>query len=294
MSTTTKATPSDTSDTSDTSKPVAAGKKFVDTELSVNDLTVDPQVQRFHFNPRKVEAIVKGFNPNLLNLITVSKRNAATYIIVDGWHRWEAVRRLTDSTGTIRARVYEGLTQAEEAKMFLDLNPGNQPTAMDRYRMRLIIGDPVIVAADKAVHEYGWAVHPLPGTSHLQCVKALERVQILANKSEANEGLLGDTMRVISRAWGHARENATAILIEGLAALLAEVRGLKQFDESRLIAQLKSYSGGAFGLIGDAQQVARMSKMRPAMAVADLVTKEYNRGLRVGGSTELPVWRKNR
>lgn len=268
--------------------------KYTDVDVSVNDLQIDPHVQRWHFNPRKVESIVKNFNPDLLNLVTVSQRNAATKVIVDGWHRWEAVRRLTDSTGTLHARVYEGLSQAEEAQMFLDLNPGNQPTALDRYRMRLIIEDPVIVAVDKAVHEYGWTVHPVSGPSHLQCVKALERVQILANKAEVNEGLLANTMQVITRAFGHNRENGSALLIEGLAAFLAENRNRKQFNQDRLIEQLKGYSGGVFALMADAQQVARMSKMRPPMALADQVTKEYNRGLRVGGPTELPSWRRAR
>jgi hypothetical protein len=270
-------------------------QKYEDLSINVNDLTVDPEVQRFHFNPRKVEAIVKNFKPEALGLITVSRRNAATLIVVDGWHRWEALRRLTDNTGTIEARVFEGLTKAEEAQMFLALNPGNQPTALDRYRMRLVIGEPVIVAIDKAVHEYSWTVHPMPGPSHLQCVKALERIQNTADKAgEALDGLLSQTLLVTTRVFGHDREAGMATLLEGIAAFLAENRKHKQFNQDRLIDQLKQYPGQAFGLIGDAQTVARMTKMRPAMAVADQITKQYNKGLRVGGSGELPSWRRNR
>src|SRR5690348_9385603 len=102
------------------SKPVTdvlEGKTrtYTDIDVSVNDLSVDPQVQRFHFNPRKVEQIVKNYNPDMIGRITASKRNAVTIVVVDGWHRWEAVRRLTDSNGTIPVRVFEGLTLAEEA-----------------------------------------------------------------------------------------------------------------------------------------------------------------------------------
>lgn len=273
---------------------MTAQHKFEDRQVSVNDLTVDQEVQRFHFNPRKVENIVKNFNPNALDRITVSKRNAATLVVVDGWHRWEAVRRLTDSTGTLEARVFEGLSKSEEAQMFLDLNPGNQPTALDRYRMRLIIGEPTIAAIDKAVHAYGWTVHPLPGNGHLQCVKALERIQRIAEKNEAAADLVGNVMLVISRAYGNQREAGTAILLEGIAAVLDTYRATKQFNTDRLIDVLKSYGGGPFSLVGDAQQAARVSKMRPPMAVADLLVKEYNRGLRVGGPTELPTWRRSR
>ena len=268
--------------------------RYEDREVSVNDLSVDPEVQRWSFNPRKVEQIVKNFKPEVLDIVTVSKRNAATLVVIDGWHRWEAVRRLTDAQGTLFCRVFEGLTKAQEAQMFMDLNPGNQPTALDRYRMRIHTGDPIVLAIDKAIHEYGWTVHPLPGPSHLQCVKALERIQVLENKDEANANLLRDTMLVVTRVFGHDRENGTATLLEGIAAFLADSRKLKQFDMTRLIDQLKQYPGQAYGLIGDAQNMARMSKSRPAMAVADQVTKQYNKGLKVGGPNELPVWRRTR
>ena len=268
--------------------------RYEDREVSVNDLTIDPEVQRWNFNPRKVENIVKNFKPEVLDIVTVSKRNAATMVIIDGWHRHEAVRRLTDSTGTLHCRVFTGLTKAEEAQMFMDLNPGNQPTALDRYRMRIHTGDATILAVDKAIHEYGWSVHPMPGPSHLQCVKALERIQVISDKEEANADLLRDTMLVTTRVFGHAREAGTATLLEGIAAFLVENRKLKQFDQDRLIEQLKQYPGQAFGLIGDAQTVSRMSKMRPAMAVADQLVKQYNKGLRVGGPSELPAWRRVR
>jgi hypothetical protein len=274
---------------------VSGAGKYEDLSISVNDLTVDPEVQRYHFNPRKVEAIVKNFKSEALGLITVSRRDAATLMVIDGWHRWEAVRRLTDNTGSIEARVFEGLTKAEEAQMFLDLNPGNQPTALDRYRMRLVIGDPVVVAIDKAVHEYGWSVHPMPGPSHMQCVKALERIMNTEIRAgEAQEGLLSQTLLVTTRVFGHDREAGMATLLEGIAAFLAENRKHKQFDLDRLLNQLKQYPGQAFGLIGDAQTLARMTKMRPAMAIADQLTKTYNKGLKVGGSGELPSWRRSR
>jgi len=269
-------------------------KKFTDQQINVNDLIVDPEVQRFHFNPRKVENIVKNFKQEALGIVTASRRNAATVVVIDGWHRWEAMRRLTDNTGTLQVRVFQGLTKAEEAQMFLDLNPGNQPTALDKYRMRLIIGDATIVAIDKAVHEYGWSVHPIPGPSHIQAVKALERIQVTAQRLDNFPDLLNQTMLVTTRVFGHDREAATATLLEGIAAFLAENVKHKQFDLDRLIAQLKQFPGQAFGLLGDAQTVARMSKMRPAMAVADQITKQYNKGLRAGGPSELPTWRRTR
>src|SRR6185369_16258255 len=103
----------------------------------------------------------------------------------------------------------------------------------------------------------------MPGPSHLQCVKALERIQVVNDKEEANADLLRDTMLVTTRVFGHAREAGTATLLEGIAAFLVENRKLKQFDQDRLIEQLKQYPGQAFGLIGDARPCRACPRCAP-------------------------------
>lgn len=265
--------------------------KFEDRMVSVNDLEIDSQVQRFRYNPRKVEHIVKNYNEAAFGLITVSRRNAVTLVIVDGWHRWEAKRRLSDSKGEVLCRVFDGLTLAEEAQMFLDLNPGNQPTALDRYRMRLLTDDPDTLAIDAAIHAYGWAVHPQQAMGHLQCVNALHRIQKLGNAGgEATVDLLKNTIMVVSRAWPGDKEAGAAIILEGTAAVLNEYR--EKLDPDRLIAQLRDYSGGPGLLASNAQQLSRVTRARVPMSVADLIVKQYNQNLRPGGPTILGSWRR--
>lgn len=274
-------------------KTTPATVKFEDRMVSVNDLEIDPQVQRFRYNPRKVEHIVKNYNEAAIGLITVSRRNAVTLVVVDGWHRWEAKRRISDSTGEMLCRVFDGLTLAEEAQMFLDLNPGNQPTALDRYRMRLLTDDPDTLAIDAAIHAYGWAVHPQKGVGHLQCVNALHRVQNLAKAGgEATEDLLKNTILVVSRAWPGQAEAGAAVLLEGTSAVLNEYR--EKLDMDRLINQLKDYAGGPGALVNNAQQLSRVTRARVPMSVADLLVKQYNLNLRPGGPTILGSWRRSK
>lgn len=267
--------------------------KYEDRLISVNDLEIDPQVQRFRYNPRKVEHIVKNFNEAAFGLITVSRRNAVTLVIVDGWHRWEAKRRVSDSTGEVLCRVFDGLSLAEEAQMFLDLNPGNQPTALDRYRMRLLTDDPDTVAIDAAIHAYGYSVHPQKGVNHLQCVNALHRIQNLTKAGgEATADLLKHTMLVVSRAWPGAGESGAAVLLEGTAAVINEYREKLNLD--RLIAQLRDYAGGPAQLVSNAQQLTRVTGARVPMSVADILVKQYNLNLRPGGPTILGSWRRTK
>lgn len=272
------------------SKTTDIATKFEDRIVSVNDLEVDPQVQRFRYNPRKVEQIVRNYNEGRLGLVTVSKRNAVTMVVVDGWHRWEATRRVTDSNGTLKCRVFEGLTLAEEAQMFLDLNPGNQPTALDRYRMRLLTEDPETKAIDAAIHAYGWEVHPQKAVGHLQCVVALHRIQKLADASEATTDLLKNTMLVVSRAWPGDKDAGAAVILEGAAAVINEYR--EKLDLNRLVTQLRDYAGGPGALASNAQQLSRVTRARAPMSVADLMVKQYNLNLRPGGPTILGSWRR--
>lgn len=267
--------------------------KYEDRLVSVNDLEIDPQVQRFRYNPRKVEHIVKHFNESALGIVTVSRRNAVTLVVVDGWHRWEAKRRVSDSTGELLCRVFDGLTLAQEAQMFLDLNPGNQPTALDRYRMRLLTDDADTLAIDKAIHAYGWAVHPQKAVGHLQCVNTLTRIQKLAQAGgEVTEKLLADTMLVTSRAWPGTAEAGQSIILEGIAAVINEYRD--KLDLNRLVAQLRDYAGGPAALASNAQQLSRVTRARAPMSVADLMVKQYNLNLRPGGPTILGSWRRTK
>jgi hypothetical protein len=215
-----------------------------------------------------------------------------TKIVLDGWHRWEAVRRLTDNTGSILAHVFKELTLAEEAQMFLDLNAGNQPSVMDKFRARLITGDPIAVEMDKMTRYYGWKIQNAPGGGSIQCVTTLERIYKRSQSQEMDPNVLQLVVIVITKAWGNDKHAASSVILDGLAFLLQE--HTSRIDLARLIEQLKDYPGGPHGLMKDAQQIGSLRRMRTPMAVAEQVTGEYNRGLHLDGPNALPAWRKFR
>lgn len=269
-------------------------KSFTTVRLSVKDLEVDPKVQREIHSVRKVEAIVKNFNPAALGIITVSKRNAVTYIIIDGWHRWSAVRQLTDNAGELLCNVFEGLTLEEEAQLFLDLNATNQPNVMDKFRQRLITGDDVAVGMDKTTKAYGWVIQRQGGNGTLQCVQALERVWRRSAAAGWDPNVLQDVVMVLNRAWGNDKHAGSAVIIEALAAFLTEYDG--KIDMDRLYRRLGEYPGGPTALLADSQTIAAARRMRVPMAVADQITDHYNRNT-TGASLKtkaLPAWRRSR
>lgn len=260
--------------------------------LKVADLLVDKRVQRDEFQAKKVDKIVANFNPDALGVIHVSRRTDGDYVI-DGWHRKEAVYRVTDAAGDMVCHVYTGLTLAEEAQMFLDLNEGNQPSPLEKHKVRVQTGDTQALRIEKAVHAYGWAVSPIPAGGHVNAVRKLYQLDELSEKAEGgplDPSLLQLTFLTITRAWGNDRHGSQAVILEGIARLYLE-HGSK-IDLDHLVDRLKNHKGGARKLHQEATQFTMVTGGRVAMAVAYLITEAYNRGKKNDAKSALPAWRK--
>lgn len=252
--------------------------KFTEEWLNVGDLDIDRDIQRFKLDNGKVERFVRKYNPAALGVITVSRRNAATMIVLDGMHRVEVVRRLTDGAGTILAHVFRNLTEAEEAQMFLDLNAGNQPNIIEKFLVRMVAQDPVALEINRIISAYGWKVRPGANQADVQCVGALERVYLRSEKKNADPNYLQIAIMCITHAWGMESAGVHAAIIEGIA-LLAEEFG-DQLDTSTLERKMKSYKGGPGGLHIAASQLAGIQNIKVPTAVADILLGAYNKGLK--------------
>lgn len=261
--------------------------KFTEEWIPVSELDIDRAVQRSSFDQRKVERFKRNFNPAALGVITVSRRNRVTLVIIDGMHRTQTVRELTTGEGKVLCHVFENLTRAEEAQMFLDLNAGTQPTVLDKFRVRLTAEDPVAIEIDKLTKAYGWTITPSQGPGNLQCVAALERIFKASEKLGAEPSLLQATLMLVTHAWGTDKAGVQAVILEGIAALVAEHGS--NLDLEILQRKLQTYPGGPMGLHTDAVTLAGMRRGKVSMAVAERLTDEYNKGRK---TKTLHPWRR--
>lgn len=252
--------------------------------VSAAEMEIDTHLQRDHLDERKVDRIVRDYNPDALGIITVSQRNRVTKIILDGWHRQVATLRKFDGGGELLTRVFTGLSPKEEAILFLLLNSGNQPNLLDKYRINLVAEDPTAVGIDNIVKQFGLVVGP-PGKGNIQCVGALRKVYTMSLKGEYDPNLLDLALRAATSAWGSDSQGLQAVMVEGIALFLAK-HGEK-LDYQRVITRLRDFTGGPGGLHNKARANAANRGMRLPHSVADLLTDQYNRGL---GSRKLPVW----
>jgi len=268
---------------------------YTTEEIKVSDLDIDRRVQRDGLKKKKVENMVRRYNPDALGVIHVSRRRTEGgvvlgHFVIDGWHRMEASRITTENTGSLVCHVYEGLTLADEAQMFLDLNYGDQPTALDKHKVRVTGGDEQALRIEEAVNKYGWKISPVPNNGHVNAIIKLYSLDELSQKIEAEPDLISVTFLVISRAWGVNRHGSQAVILEAIGRLFAEHSS--KIDVPYLIERLKIYPGGPEALHTEAARLASITKGKVSMAVADLITRWYNKSLPNNSKRSLPNWSK--
>ncbi len=268
---------------------VAASHKYEDKWMPVNSLEVDRRVQRTTRKPSRVEYLIKHWRDDAAGLAHVSHRSDGSNVILDGDHRNEAQRQRTDNQGQLFCRVFEGLTLEEEGEIFLFLNPGNEPTVVEKYKVGVNTNEPQAVRIDALCHAFGYTVDGVAANGHINAISVLRRIDDDSFRVEAEPHLLHATLLVISRAWGNNRYGTQAAILNGIARLISEHGS--RLDLDLLIDKLKNYKGGPQGLLAETKLLSNIRNMQHAMAVADQITNEYNKGKT---RNALPAWRHRR
>lgn len=253
--------------------------------LHVDDLHVDQTVQR-HLRSARVNELVRDWNPDGIGVITVSSRPDGGHFILDGQHRWAAAKQV----GHIRLKceVFTGLSESDEAALFLVRNNTKIVSTFDKFRVRLIEGDPVALGIEKILADNGWKVriNRVSGSGSFSAVAALEWVYNGADRmADPTPKVARQTVEVITAAWGLDPDAVRADLVKGIGLFL--LRYGEAIDLSKVVTELTRYGGGPLKVSGDARLLRSMRSMPAADAVATLLTGLYNKKRTVN---RLPEW----
>ncbi|WP_181312490.1 DUF6551 family protein [Nocardioides campestrisoli] len=205
------------------------------TALPVADLFPDATYQR-ELDENRVQRMVTNFDPALLGIVEVSQRADGRYAILDGQHRWGAVRDHafdTSDSPHIACRVHTGLSVPEEADLYHRLNTTRkQLTGWDRWLARRGAGDQAVIDIEEVASRHGYTVGMTTAPAVLRATRACENVVGLGGL-----GLLDDTLGVLRAAFGADQAGVDAAILHGTAWVLhAYTRD--ELDVPRLIAAL--------------------------------------------------------
>lgn len=245
--------------------------------LSINDLQVDPHVQR-SWDENWSKTLAKAFDEEKLGVFRVSRRDASRGggdFIVDGQHRWHACKDQgwDEDESYVQCLVYEGLTQAEEAALYVAFNvESRRPNAIDTYRLENVAGMPEAVEIQKVVDKHGLVVAFGGAANYVSAVSALRWVYRLGGSE-----LLDRTFTVVEKAWGpRDRWARDGNLLKGLAHVLKKAGHL---DQSSLEEKLGK-SGRAGQLLGNARTLRSATGRSLWLETAHQIVTVYNHSRR--------------
>lgn len=233
-----------------------------------------------------VQKIVDNFDPKQLQPIVVSHRDGC-YYIVDGDHRTAAVRIKFGREHLMNCMVVEGLTETEEAKLFIDLNKNRKPlTAVDEAKGRYNSGDKVIrdlykiceknhilldIKVETANKADNASEDVYVGT--VKCVRGIERVY-------RDLGYDYDKMfrivKLLSSTWFDDKNTFQEPMLK-MMALLIETYG-DEISDRVFISNLSASSETTPDKIMSKARERKFSRERVEIEMARIVVDRYNTG----------------
>jgi hypothetical protein len=246
------------------------GFRWVDTA----DLQIDPRVQGVR-RERRVQEIAENWDPRAVGVITVSQREDNSLFVADGQHRTAGAleRKIKQLDGSwlakpvtrLWAKVYEGLTLADEAQLFGKLNNTKAPMALDRIAVAAVAGDDTPAELLEAIaRKYGWYLRKAP---RIQAPQALYKIAAM----DEDGTILDRVFYIVTKAWTHEADSTRAGVVDGLARVLAAA---PLVDDDRMARVLGRSNPST--ILADIESMRSTFKARARLVA---IAERYDRGL---------------
>jgi hypothetical protein len=243
-------------------------------------LRINPLAQR-ELNQARVAKLAAAFDVEQIGAPVVSHRGG-WYYLIDGQHRIEALKLWLGSweRQQVQCWCYEGLTEAQEAGLFLTLNDTLTVQAFAKFKVSIQAGRGTEADIDRIVRALGLHISNTRAGGGIAAVATLRRVY-----DRGGAAVLARALRIIRDAYGEAGLDGP--VIEGIGLVCQRYDG--QLPEQRAIARLSAAHGGVSGLLSKAGQLRQATGSATAQCVAAAAVEQINRG--VGGkNSKLPAW----
>lgn len=248
--------------------------------VPISDMRVNPVAQR-ELRAHRVSKLVASFDPEQIGNPTVNLREGAYYVI-DGQHRIEAMKAIGWGDQAVQCWTYEGLTESQEAEIFLKLNDKLSVTTFDKYKTGVQAGRPAESDVDRIVRFHGLHVARGNASGAVSCPGALLKVY-----SKCGPKALSRTLNLIAEGFGDA--GLDAFVIEGVG-LMCQRYG-DEIDLAKAAERFSAARGGVSGLLNRAQQIRAKTGNAKAHCVAAAAVEIYNAGR--GGKKLASWWRED-
>ena len=190
-----------------------------------------------NINKTHLKRLVRDFDINLFNPPVLSKRADGKYYVLDGDHRIAAWKVKCNDKAML-CKVYHGLTQDQEAKLFLAINAPRTvifTTAAERLNTEYNIKNPEVVDMVTTAKICGVKVDfQKKGATNGRCVapEALFKVY-----TDYGREIMIATLKTIMNAWQGDKVSLQSGFIQGIAMFYKLYTG--QFESRALVKSLQ-------------------------------------------------------
>lgn len=238
--------------------------------IAIAEMRVSPEAQR-KFSPAHADALAADFDLELMGIPVISRREGV-YWILDGQHRVAALKIVGLGNEILQCEVYEGLTESEEALMFLGRNDRRGISPFDSFRIALIAKrqpetevNRIVVSEELRITQGGTK------TQSIQAVGAL-----LAVYEQAGSDGLARTLRLLRDSFDSENKAFAAPLLRGMSNVV--LRYGQALQDEQVITRLQGVRGGAVGLARKAEALRMKLDRGVAECVAGAIVDTYNSG----------------
>lgn len=261
------------------------------TTIDLGTLVVDHSYQRM-VDQKRVKRIIDNFRPELVGVVIAHKRPSGRTVILDGQHRVEALREMFGPNHRIQAQIHQGLTPAEEAELFAQLNTQRKavgPIAL--WWASLTARDEDVLKIKGVLDKHGIEVARERDAGkrpdRLYAVGALQRISRPGLKNRGS-GIdvehVDRVLRVIRTAWPTSPEALQDDVLKGVSSFLRKYGDI--VDEDRLIAALQR--DGVIDIRHRYKALKTTLRFASDKAFAGAILGSYNYKLRE--NSRLPEW----
>jgi len=186
----------------------------------------------------KLSRMIKNFDWRQFGRPWVSLRQKGVYVIIDGNHRVEAVRKKFGVNTKIPVILYAGLSTEDEAFMFSEAQAAENRTAITplvTFNARVTAKDKTALEIIRILNLHGVRIGNVGRRGQRDTgIRAVREIQNLHRK-----GVLGSTLETLITAWGKSTESLSFLTLASIGGFLID---FPKADRARLRQVLKKHS----------------------------------------------------
>lgn len=232
----------------------------------------------------RLDYLLANFDLDMFGVPVLSEQSNGLFYILDGKHRTTALKNWIGKgweNEVVDCLVYKGLTEPEEAEIFLRLNDNLAVSAFDKFHIAVNAKRPDEVHINNIVLGAGLRVARDSSAGAIGAVTALRRVY-----ERGGASVLAKTLRIIRDAYGDI--GFESLIIEGIGYLCQRYDGA--LPEAAVVACLSSAKGSIVGLRGKAEVLHKQTANAKTQCIAAAAVEIIN-SQRKGN--KIPSWWKS-